>query len=336
MKQSKNFPFHGAPPHAPESDSRPRVAPPRAFADAILPPDDGGVCDETECRKSGFSDAETKHLGRPEIDGDTPADRHRRFARNIELHDRQSARMFGAVFARENRRRRARNQNHSRPRTRTQLRRRRDFAPQNPALAFALGVDFGFRRAARQSRLHARPLAAAAMKQPPVFGFAGYSGCGKTTLLEKIVARLRARDLRVAVVKRAHSGFAIDRPGKDSYRLRAAGAAQTLVSSAARWALICENEESAPEPNLADLLAKLAPCDAVLFEGFKTSPPPKIEIWRRSLGRPLLAADARHNIVAVAHEGELPPAAPDLPRFDLADIDTITAHLLRQLKIETR
>ena len=174
------------------------------------------------------------------------------------------------------------------------------------------------------------------MKQPPVFGFAGYSGCGKTTLLEKIVTRLRARGLRIAVVKHAHSGFAIDRPGKDSYRLRAAGAAQTLVSSAARWALICENEESAPEPNLADLLAKLAPCDAVLFEGFKTSPLPKIEIWRRSLGRPLLAADARHNIVAVAHEGELPPAAPDLPRFDLADIDTITAHLLRQLKIETR
>ena len=81
MKQSKNFPFHGAPSHTPESDSRPRVAPPRAFADAILPPDDGGICDETECRKSGFSDAETKHLGRPETDGDTPA------TDTVDLHE---------------------------------------------------------------------------------------------------------------------------------------------------------------------------------------------------------------------------------------------------------
>lgn len=174
------------------------------------------------------------------------------------------------------------------------------------------------------------------MRQAPVFGFTGHSGCGKTTLLERIVALLSARGLRLAAIKRACGGFSIDRPGKDSHRLRAAGAAQTLVSSAARWALICENDKSAPEPGLPHLLAQLAPCDAVLVEGFKDAPHPKIEVWRRPPGPPLLAADARRNIVAVAHKGALPPDAPDLPRFDLDDIDTIAAYLLRRLNIETQ
>ena len=124
-----------------------------------------------------------------------------------------------------------------------------------------------------------------------VFGIAGYSGSGKTTLLEKLLPQLTARGLKVSVIKHAHHGFDIDRPGKDSYRHREAGATEVLLSCGDRWALMHERREE-PEPTLNELLGHLSPCDLVLIEGFKREPHEKIEVWRSAVGKPLIAPEA--------------------------------------------
>jgi molybdopterin-guanine dinucleotide biosynthesis adapter protein len=124
----------------------------------------------------------------------------------------------------------------------------------------------------------------------PLVGLAAGSGTGKTTLLVKVIPLLKARGLRVALIKRAHHTFDTDKPGKDSYELRKAGASQVLVGSDRRWALVMEND-APKEPTLNELLEKLQvdALDLAIVEGFKMAPIPKIEIHRPSLGRPLLA-----------------------------------------------
>ncbi len=131
-------------------------------------------------------------------------------------------------------------------------------------------------------------------------GLAAGSGSGKTTLLLKVIPLLKARGLRVGLIKRAHHSFDTDKPGKDSFELRKAGASQVLVGSDHRWALVVEND-TPKEPTLRELLERLRPeaLDLVIVEGFKSAPIPKIEIHRPSLGRPLLAATDPH-IIAVA------------------------------------
>ncbi|MDD3352626.1 molybdopterin-guanine dinucleotide biosynthesis protein B [Zoogloea sp.] len=136
-----------------------------------------------------------------------------------------------------------------------------------------------------------------------VFGFAGWSGSGKTTLIEKLIPCITARGLRVSVIKHAHHGFDVDRPGKDSWRHREAGATEVLLMSDQRWVLMHERRDE-PEPDLAGQLAILSPCDLVLVEGFKTVPVPKIEIYRPSHGRPLMYPD-NPAIVAIATDGDL-------------------------------
>ena len=103
---------------------------------------------------------------------------------------------------------------------------------------------------------------------PAVIGVTGWSGSGKTALIVRLIPELIARGYRVATVKHAHHAFDIDTPGKDSYQHRAAGAAEVVVSSAKRWAIMHENRDEA-EPALEDLLARLSPVDIVLVEGFK-------------------------------------------------------------------
>lgn len=136
-----------------------------------------------------------------------------------------------------------------------------------------------------------------------VLGVAGWSGAGKTTLIEALLPRLAARGLRVSTVKHAHHGFDMDTPGKDSFRHRAAGAREVLVVGGSRWALL--HEIDGPEPALAELLAHLAPVDLVLVEGFKTSPTPKLEVHRPALGKPPLWP-GRPEILAVASDVPLP------------------------------
>lgn len=132
-----------------------------------------------------------------------------------------------------------------------------------------------------------------------VLGIVGWSGAGKTTLIVALLPLLRARGLSVSTIKHAHHGFEIDRPGKDSYRHREAGAQEVLIASARRWVLLHENR--GPEPDLATLLGELAAVDLVLVEGFKSHPGPKLEVYRPGLGKPPLWPDLP-DIVAVASD----------------------------------
>jgi molybdopterin-guanine dinucleotide biosynthesis protein B len=113
-----------------------------------------------------------------------------------------------------------------------------------------------------------------------VIGFSGWSGAGKTTLIVKLIPVLLARGLSVSTLKHAHHAFDVDRPGKDSYLHREAGASEVLIASANRWALMHELRGE-PEPNLAQLLARMSPVDLVLVEGFKRDAHVKIEVHSR-------------------------------------------------------
>jgi molybdopterin-guanine dinucleotide biosynthesis protein B len=159
-----------------------------------------------------------------------------------------------------------------------------------------------------------------------VFGFAGFSGSGKTTLIEALIPRFVMEGLRVSLIKHAHHEFDIDRPGKDSYRHREAGATEVMLASAKRWVLMHELR-SRPEPELPDLLTRFAPCDLVLVEGFKRQPIPKLEIHRAAAARPLLFRHDEH-IVAIATDE---PIDTTLPRFGLEDYDEITEFILVHL-----
>jgi molybdopterin-guanine dinucleotide biosynthesis protein B len=158
-----------------------------------------------------------------------------------------------------------------------------------------------------------------------VIGLAGWSGAGKTTLLAQIIPRLIGRGVTVSTVKHAHHSFDVDHPGKDSHTHRLAGATEVLVSSAQRWALVRELR-GADEPQLGALLAKLAPVDLVLVEGFKHGVHPKLEIYRASVGKPLLAPNDPR-IVAIASDGAV--AAAGVPTIALDDHEAICDALLR-------
>ncbi|MGB9493459.1 MAG: molybdopterin-guanine dinucleotide biosynthesis protein B [Azonexus sp.] len=164
-----------------------------------------------------------------------------------------------------------------------------------------------------------------------VFGIAGYSGSGKTTLLEKLIPQFTARGLKVSVIKHAHHGFDIDRPGKDSYRHREAGAGEVLLSCNDRWALMHERRDES-DVTLDELLARLAPCDLVLIEGFKQEPIPKLEVYRPENGKPPLFPE-RSDIVAVATDAEI---ATSLPRLALDDVAAIAGFVMTTLQLQER
>ena len=157
-----------------------------------------------------------------------------------------------------------------------------------------------------------------------IFGLTGWSGSGKTTLIVKLLPVLVARGVRVSTLKHAHKGFDIDHPGKDSHNHRLAGATEVLVSSPTRWALMHEMRGE-PELTLDQLIAKVTPVDLLLVEGFKRDRHPKLEVWRREVGKPLIAADDP-TIVAVASDGPVPQAT--VPVFDLTDAESIAALIL--------
>ena len=159
-----------------------------------------------------------------------------------------------------------------------------------------------------------------------IFGLAGWSGSGKTTLLAAIIPELAARGLSVSTIKHAHHDFDIDRPGKDSWRHRQAGAREVMVSSARRWALMHELRGDA-EPSLDALVTRLSPVDVVIVEGFKRHPHPKLEVHRPSLGKPLLYPDDPY-IVAIASDE---PFAAPLPLLSLADPAAVAGFMLDHL-----
>ena len=135
----------------------------------------------------------------------------------------------------------------------------------------------------------------------PVLGFAAFSGTGKTTLLTNLIPRLKEKGLRIGMIKHAHHQFDIDKPGKDSYELRKAGAEQMLIASQKRWALMVETPEQKNDPDLNQLLQQMnhSKLELILVEGFKHVPFPKIELHRPSLGKDLLFPEDE-NIIAIA------------------------------------
>ena len=157
----------------------------------------------------------------------------------------------------------------------------------------------------------------------PILGFSAWSGTGKTTLLRQLIPALRSRGLRVSVIKHAHHHFDLDFPGKDSYELRKAGAAQTVICTTTRLAMITEFDQPVDEPVLQQIINSLdrERVDMILVEGYKDVRFPKIELHRAELGKPLLYP-GDDSIIALACDGEPPPELA-LPLLDLNDIDAI-------------
>lgn len=152
-----------------------------------------------------------------------------------------------------------------------------------------------------------------------VLGLVGWSGSGKTTLLVALLPLLARGGRRISTLKHAHHGFDMDRPGKDSFRHRAAGASEVLVASERRWALLHEGGPG-EEIGFPGLLARLSPVDLVLVEGFKSHDFPKIEVHRPALGKPPIWPDDPA-IVAVASDVALAVAGPAwLPLDDPAAV----------------
>jgi molybdopterin-guanine dinucleotide biosynthesis protein B len=158
-----------------------------------------------------------------------------------------------------------------------------------------------------------------------IFGLAGWSGSGKTTLMTALIPEFVSRGVTVSTVKHAHHAFDIDQPGKDSWRHRQAGAREVMVASDHRWALMHELS-GACEPSLDELVRRMSPVDLVLVEGFKRHAHPKIEVYRRSVGKPLLHPDDPF-VVAIAADESLPEFS--MPWLSLADARAIADFILR-------
>jgi molybdopterin-guanine dinucleotide biosynthesis protein B len=159
-----------------------------------------------------------------------------------------------------------------------------------------------------------------------VLGLVGWSGCGKTLLLTRLIPELVGRGLKVATLKHAHHSFDTDVPGKDSYEHRRAGASEVIVSSPRRWAQVHEVGNDA-EATLAQLLKRVSPCDLVLVEGYKTRHHPKMEVFREALNRrPLHPLDTR--VVAIASDRSFPEAG--VPVVNLNDIGAVADLVLER------
>jgi len=161
-----------------------------------------------------------------------------------------------------------------------------------------------------------------------VFGVAGHSGMGKTTLLERLIPVLRGRGLTVSLIKHCHRTIEIDHPGKDSYRLREAGCREVLLLGSERWALMHELRGD-DEPSIGELLGRLKDCDLALIEGFKSGDFPKLEVWRAANDRRLLWPQWP-GIVGIASDAPPPAALAGTPPAWLAleDIDAIATFVI--------
>ncbi|EJG1534290.1 bifunctional molybdopterin-guanine dinucleotide biosynthesis adaptor protein MobB/molybdopterin molybdotransferase MoeA [Vibrio parahaemolyticus] len=163
----------------------------------------------------------------------------------------------------------------------------------------------------------------------PILGFAAYSGTGKTTLLEALLPKLTEACLRIGMLKHAHHNFDVDKPGKDSYRLRKAGASQMLIASRNRFALMTETPEA--EAEFEYLLTRFDEdkLDVVLVEGCKNIAFPKIELHREEVGKPWLYPHDE-NIIAIASDtAELDS---ELPQMNINDLDAIAQFVLQYVQ----
>ncbi|MFO1351796.1 MAG: molybdopterin-guanine dinucleotide biosynthesis protein B [Gammaproteobacteria bacterium] len=165
----------------------------------------------------------------------------------------------------------------------------------------------------------------------PVLGFAAFSGTGKTTLLRRLIPVLRNRGIRLGLIKHSHHAFEVDRPGKDSFVLRQAGAVQVLVASSRLTAVI--DQQPQQQVTFEAFLRRFdgAGLDLILVEGFKYYPMPKIELHRPSMGHPLLSLRDPY-VIAVATDAPL-ATEPSVPVLDLNDLAEIAGFVERWLNV---
>ncbi|MCW8915418.1 MAG: molybdopterin-guanine dinucleotide biosynthesis protein B [Magnetovibrio sp.] len=160
-----------------------------------------------------------------------------------------------------------------------------------------------------------------------IMGVIGWSGNGKTTLLSALIPELIARGHSVSTMKHTHHDFDMDQPGKDSYRHREAGAREVLLTSRKRWALLHELREE-PEFEMDELIAKMAPVDILLIEGFKAHSYPKIEVHRPERGKKLLA-HTDDSVIGVATNEEITDLK--VPQIDLNDIGAVADFIIENM-----
>jgi molybdopterin-guanine dinucleotide biosynthesis protein B len=158
-----------------------------------------------------------------------------------------------------------------------------------------------------------------------IFGITGWSGSGKTTLIEALIPLLTAKGLKISMVKSAHHDVDVDKPGKDSYRFREAGASQVILACDKRWALM-EELKDARLLSLEELVGHLSPCDLVLVEGYKSAGLPKIQVFRSSQGKPFQVDDAEM-VTAIACDALVQSS---LPVLNLNDPTEIAEYILEQ------
>ncbi len=167
--------------------------------------------------------------------------------------------------------------------------------------------------------------------KPPVLGFAAYSGTGKTTLLIKLLPRLGKQGLRVGMIKHAHHVFEVDKPGKDSFELRKAGAQQMLIASKHRWALMSDHREP-QQPVLSNLIQRMDRdhLDLILVEGFRGVSFPKIELHRPALSKPLLYKQDP-SIIAIASDEPLETSLPQLNINEPTEVLNFILNWMKQI-----
>ncbi len=169
------------------------------------------------------------------------------------------------------------------------------------------------------------------MTAPKIFGIAGWKNSGKTGLAVRLVTEFTRRGYRISTIKHAHHDFDIDKVGADSFRHREAGAHEVALVSGTRYAIMHEMR-GAPEPGFDEILARLAPCDLVLVEGYKREPIPKLEARRSaSANREPLAPQDPH-IVAIAADHAV--LEDRLPVFDLDDTMAIADFIATTVGLE--
>jgi molybdopterin-guanine dinucleotide biosynthesis protein B len=158
-----------------------------------------------------------------------------------------------------------------------------------------------------------------------VYGVIGWKNSGKTSLMERLVAEITGRGLSVSTVKHVHHAVDLDQPGKDTFRHRQAGAREVVLAAADRLAIMVEHR--GPEPELPAVLARLAPVDLVLVEGYKRDAHPRVEVWREATGQPLIQP-GDPLVRAVATDATLTLAVPVL---DLNDTGAVAGFILREV-----
>ena len=164
------------------------------------------------------------------------------------------------------------------------------------------------------------------MKNPPIISFVGASGSGKTTLLEKLIPEITRRGLRVGTIKHDVHGFEMDKPGKDSWRHKQAGAAETIISSPYQIGKVMDVDHDYSLDELAPLLSNV---DIVLGEGYKREPKPKIEVFRPEVSEEPLCREDEHLLALITDA----PVDLGVPRFSPEDIEGLANFLITHFNL---